>query len=48
MNSYLMMMMMIIIIIVIIIIIILRFSTEILNKTGFLVNLKPRTQSSIG
>jgi hypothetical protein len=51
MNSYLMMMMMMMIIIIIIIIImtiILRFPPEILKETDFLVNLKLRTQGSIG
>ena len=43
MNSYLMVM-----IIIIIIITILRFPPEILKKTDFLVNSKPRTQASIG
>ena len=42
MNSYLMVM------IIIIIITILRFPPEILKKTDFLVNSKPRTQASIG
>jgi len=47
MNSYMVMMIMIMMMIIIIIIIIIILPPEILKKTDFLVNIKPRIQRSI-